>query len=154
MQWLTWRWIPGLHGLAWLEAGRLAKVPSYIVFSLLYSLPTILFLISRRLPARLLLISWGLSLFHIWLHKPVIERRIAQAQGRVEVRQVLLQALLQAALKHGGRLTVTQGVMETNATFLEVEQALQAMVASGYVYTRDNVETGVLEYVFTELSPP
>jgi hypothetical protein len=41
--------------------------------------------------------------------------------------------------------------METGATFAEVEQALHAMVASGYVYMRDNVETGVTEYVFTEL---
>ncbi|PON11859.1 hypothetical protein C2W62_42615, partial [Candidatus Entotheonella serta] len=44
--------------------------------------------------------------------KSAIERRIAQAQGQVGTRQVLMQALLQAALKHGGCLTVTQGVEE------------------------------------------
>ncbi len=152
MRWLTWSWIPGLHGITWLYAGRLAKVPSYMVFGLLYSLPTLLCLISRRPLVHFLLVSWGLSLIHLWLSKSAIERRIAQAQGQVGTRQVLMQALLQATLKHGGCLTVTQGVMETRATFLEVEQALQAMVASGYVYMRDNVDTGLLEYVFIELS--
>ncbi len=38
MRWLTWSWIPGLHGITWLYAGRLAKVLSYMVFGLFYSL--------------------------------------------------------------------------------------------------------------------
>ncbi len=103
------------------------------------------------------LLGWSRSIF--WgayggqVADPAIEadRRIAQIQDQIGARQKLMQALLQAALKHGGCLTVTQGVMETSATFAEVEQALQAMMGSGYVYMRDNVDTGVIEYVFTEM---
>ncbi len=116
-----------------------------------HSLPTMLLVLGRPFPLRFLLVSWGLNLIHILLQKPAIDRRIAQVRGQIEDRQTLMQHLLRAALKHGGRLTVTQGVMETSATFAEVEQALQAMMASGYVYTRDNVDTGVIEYVFTEM---
>ncbi len=123
----------------------------YVAFGFIYSLPILLALVSRQLPVRFLLVTWGICLIHLLIQKPFIDRRIAQAQGRIGGRQALLQALLEAALKHGGCLTVTQGVMETRATFTEVEQALQAMVASGYVYMRDNVDTGVVEYVFTEM---
>jgi hypothetical protein len=47
---------------------------------------------------------------------------------------------------------VTQGVMETGKSFLEVERVLNQMAESGYVFTRNNPETGVLEYVFKEFS--
>jgi hypothetical protein len=62
-----------------------------------------------------------------------------------------MRVLLQAALKHRGCLSVTQGVMETGKSFQEVEQVLNEMVTSGYVFTRNNPDTGVLEYVFKEL---
>ena len=151
MHWLTWSWIPGVHWLAWLHAGRLAGEPLYYVFALIYALPTLLLLLNRQLSIRMLLLSWGICWVHLLLQQTVIHRRIAQRQGQAVSAQELMQALLRAALTHGGCLTVTQGVMDTGATFAEVEQALQAMVASGYVYMRDNVETGVTEYVFTEL---
>jgi hypothetical protein len=41
--------------------------------------------------------------------------------------------------------------METGKPFPEVEAVLQEMLASGYVFTRNHPETGVLEYVFKEL---
>lgn len=151
MHWLIWGWIPGLHWLAWLHAGRLTSEPLYYVFGLIYALPTLLLLLNRSLSIRALLLSWGICCVHLLLQQPVINRRIAQNQGKSGSTQDLMQALLRAALTHGGCVTVTQGVMDTGATFAEVEQALQAMVASGYVYMRDNVETGVTEYVFTEL---
>lgn len=151
MHWLMWSWIPGLHWLAWLHAGRLASEPLYYVFGLIYALPALLLLLNRPLSIRVLLLSWGICCVHLLLQQTVINRRIAQNQGKAGSAQDLMQALLRAALTHGGCVTVTQGVMDTGATFAEVEQALQAMVASGYVYMRDNVETGVTEYVFTEL---
>jgi hypothetical protein len=147
-----WSWFPGLHWHAWLHAGRLASEPLYYVFSLLYALPTFLLLLNRPLAIRALLLSWGICCVHLLLQKTVVDRRIAQHPGKTGSAQKLMQALLRAALTHGGCVTVTQGVMDTGATFAEVEQALQAMVASGYVYLRDNVETGVTEYVFTELA--
>lgn len=151
MHWLMWSWIPGLHWLAWLHAGRLTREPLYYVFSLIYALPILLFLLNRPLSIRALLLSWAICCVHLLLQQTVIHRRIAQHQGKAGPAQELMQALLRAALTHGGCITVTQGVMDTGATFAEVEQALHAMVASGYVYRRDNVETGVTEYVFTEL---
>ena len=151
MHWLMWSWIPGVHWLAWIYAGRLASEPLYYVYALIYALPIFLFFLSRPLSIRALLVSWGICWVHLLLQQAVIHRRIAQRQGQSDSAQELMQALLRAALTHGGCLTVTQGVMDTGATFAEVEQALHAMVASGYVYMRDNVETGVTEYVFTEL---
>jgi hypothetical protein len=151
VHWLTWSWIPGVHWLAWLHAGRLTSEPLYYVFGFIYALPMLLLLLNRPLSIRALLVSWGICWVHLLLRQSVINRRIAQSQGKSGSAQELMQALLRAALAHGGCITVTQGVMETGATFAEVEQALQAMVASGYVYMRDHVETGVTEYVFTEL---
>ena len=151
MHWLTWSWVPGIHWLAWLQAGILAREPMYYAFAFIYAVPTLMLIVSRRLSLRLLLLSWGISLIHILLQKRVIDRRLAQLQSGRGVPEALMQALLRTALNHGGCLTVTQGVMETGATFAEVEQTLQAMVAAGYVYTRDNVDTGVIEYVFTEM---
>jgi TM2 domain-containing membrane protein YozV len=60
-------------------------------------------------------------------------------------------ALLQAAATHGGRLSVTQGVMATGLGFSEVEAILQAMLKTGYVEIDNNPETGVVVYEFKEL---
>ena len=151
MHWLNWSWVPGIHWLAWLQAGILVREPMYYAFAFIYAVPTLMLILSRRLSLRLLLLSWGISLIHILFQKRVINRRLAQLQAARGVPEKLMQALLRTALNHGGCLTVTQGVMETGAPFAEVEQALQAMVAAGYVYTRDNIDTGVIEYVFTEM---
>ncbi len=59
--------------------------------------------------------------------------------------------LLRAAQKHQGRLSVTQGVMETGVPFAEVERVLQHMVKSSYVYMDNDPATGVIVYVFQEI---
>jgi hypothetical protein len=46
---------------------------------------------------------------------------------------------------------VTAGVMETGMPFADVERVLQMMVDSGYVYVDNDVETGVIMYVFKEI---
>jgi hypothetical protein len=63
----------------------------------------------------------------------------------------LMLALLRAAQKRGGRLSVTEGVMETGAPFADVERVLTLMVQSGYVYMENDPNTGVVMYVFKEL---
>ena len=63
----------------------------------------------------------------------------------------LMLGLLRAAQKHGGRLSVTAGVLETGAPFAEVERVLQAMTQSSYVYMDNDPATGVIVYVFKEL---
>lgn len=63
----------------------------------------------------------------------------------------LMLGLLRAAQKHGGRLSVTAGVIETGAPFAEVERVLKAMTQSGYVYVDNDPATGVVVYIFKEL---
>lgn len=63
----------------------------------------------------------------------------------------LMLALLRAAQKHGGRLSVTEGVMETGMPFTAVERVLSAMVEANYVYMENDPSTGVLVYIFKEI---
>jgi hypothetical protein len=107
--------------------------------------------ISRQLSLRLLLLSWLVNLVHAQIARRVIDRCIAAARKSPLSDADLMQALLQAALSHGGHLTVTQGVMATGASFQTVERILNAMVGSGYVYQRHNPDNGVLEYVFSDM---
>ena len=69
---------------------------------------------------------------------------------RLTDEELMLQ-LLRAAQKHGGRLSVTQGVIETGVLFGEVERVLQQMMKSNYVYLDNDATTGVVVYVFKEL---
>jgi hypothetical protein len=63
----------------------------------------------------------------------------------------LMLALLRAAQRHRGRLSVTEGVLETGAPFAKVERLLKTMVNSGYVYMDNDPTTGVVVYVFKEI---
>jgi hypothetical protein len=59
--------------------------------------------------------------------------------------------LLKAAATRGGKLSVTQGVMATGASFEEVEKVLNQMLKSGYVGIENHPETGIVLYDFHEL---
>jgi TM2 domain-containing membrane protein YozV len=63
----------------------------------------------------------------------------------------LMLALLRAAQQHGGRLSVTEGVIDTGVSFANVERVLQAVVKTGYVYMDNDPGTGVVVYVFKEI---
>lgn len=67
-------------------------------------------------------------------------------------REQLMIKLLKAASARGGKISVTQGVMDTEASFKEVEAALKEMVKNGYVMVGNHPETGVVIYDFVELS--
>jgi len=151
LYWFTWSYIPGLHWLAWIQAGFQARYPAYYLIGLIYALPSLLFSVARAASWRLLLLGWIVSLAHAYVQRDKINRQIAPGSSSTMPDEALRQALLNAALAHGGYLSVTQGVMATGATFTDVEQTLNTMVASGYVFTRHNPNTGVLEYVFTEM---
>ena len=73
-----------------------------------------------------------------------------KVQPRFTDDELMLQ-LLRAAQKHRGRLSVTQGVIETGVLFGEVERVLQSMVKSNYVYMDNDPATGVVVYVFKEI---
>jgi hypothetical protein len=63
----------------------------------------------------------------------------------------LMLALLRAAQQHGGRLSVTDGVLATGVPFTEVERLLKVMVNSGYVYMDNDRVTGIVVYIFKEI---
>ena len=86
-------------------------------------------------------------------HPRVAERLVSSEASRpkLEAAPPLRQRLVEAALKHGGALSVTQGVAETGLTFEEIESELRQLVATGYVDVDNAPHTGVVIYRFTEL---
>jgi len=60
-------------------------------------------------------------------------------------------ALLKAAQDHGGRLSVTQGVLATGLGFAQVEALLREMMKSGYVDVENHPDSGIVLYRFLEL---
>ncbi len=60
--------------------------------------------------------------------------------------------LLKDAAKCGGKINVTQGVMSTGASFMEVEAMLKEIMKSGYARIDNDPVTGVVTYHFDELS--
>ncbi len=76
----------------------------------------------------------------------------AKLLASADPEEVMRAVLLEAASKHGGKLTVTQGVMASGKTFKEVENALDDMAKSGYVGIDNDPDTGAVVYVFGELA--
>lgn len=66
-------------------------------------------------------------------------------------RDQLMMQLVRAAEVRGGKLSVTQGVMETGAGFTEVEAMLKDMLRTGYVDICNDPVSGVVLYEFKEL---
>lgn len=63
----------------------------------------------------------------------------------------LMVKLLKAAATKGGKISVTQGVMATGASFAEVESALKELLKTGYVSIDNDPVTGIVVYDFHEL---
>jgi TM2 domain-containing membrane protein YozV len=68
-----------------------------------------------------------------------------------ETSDALRMQLVQAAAKHGGHLSVTQGVMATGKSFQQIEDTLDDMVKSGYVSIDNDENTGIVIYRFGQL---
>jgi len=68
-----------------------------------------------------------------------------------KVKPLTLQ-LLKLAKRNQGRLTVTDCVLETEATFADVEKSLTALVKSGYAHVTNDDKTGVVIYEIPELT--
>ena len=71
--------------------------------------------------------------------------------SEAEIQEQVMVKLLHAAQGRGGKLSVTQGVMDTGYGFSEVEATLKSMVKSGYVVAHNDPITGVVMYDFVEL---
>lgn len=89
------------------------------------------------------------------LNQPAIERVVPTSVMPVAMPQPkqhqLAVKLVKAAQARGGTLSVTQGVIDTDASFSEVEESLRNLVKTGYVDTYNDVKTGVVLYHFREL---
>ncbi|MBF2026857.1 MAG: NINE protein [Oscillatoriales cyanobacterium C42_A2020_001] len=87
--------------------------------------------------------------------QPVIQRVVAHEfappPAVIPTRDRLVVQLVRAAHSRNGKLSVTQGVMDTEANFVEVEAALRGLVKTGYVDIYNDPETGVVMYDFREL---
>ena len=60
--------------------------------------------------------------------------------------------LLKLAKRNQGRLTVTDAVLETEATFADVEHELKELVKSGYATVGNDAVSGVVFYEIPELT--
>ena len=88
----------------------------------------------------------GISAAGVPFSQPVIVSTVVKPS-----RDQLMVLLLKAAAVRNGKLSVTQGVMDTGASFGEVEAVLKEMVKSGYVRVDNHPDTGVVIYDFLEL---
>lgn len=59
--------------------------------------------------------------------------------------------LLKAAQKRGGKISVTQAVLDTGASFPDVEKVLNEMVKRGYADPENDPSSGIVIYNFLEL---
>lgn len=88
----------------------------------------------------------GLSADGIPLTQPAIALTIpAPTPERLTLK------VIKAASARGGKLSVTQAVLDTGASFAEVEATLKEMVKRGYVHIDNHPVTGVVVYDFVEL---
>ncbi|MEM6402289.1 MAG: NINE protein [Cyanobacteria bacterium P01_D01_bin.116] len=67
-------------------------------------------------------------------------------------QETLMIELLKSAEKRSGKLSVTQGVLDTGAKFSQVEATLKEMHKSGYVGIGNNPDNGAVTYIFHELT--
>jgi hypothetical protein len=84
------------------------------------------------------------------IHRLVTHEFAPTAIARPTPHQLTLK-LLKAAHSRGGKLSVTQGVLDTEATFAEVEATLRELAKTGYVHVYNDPETGIVMYEFREL---
>ena len=79
-----------------------------------------------------------------------IAHRESRIGTQLNENQLKVQ-LLKAAAARGGKLSVTQAVMDLGISFAEAEAALRDMLSTGYVEITNDLETGVILYDFKEL---
>lgn len=91
----------------------------------------------------------GVSPLGVPLDVPVTTSQVYQS-GKKATKPLSLR-LLKAAEKNGGKISVTKGVLATEASFEEVEKSLKEMLKSGYVSIDNDPNNGVVIYHFHEL---
>ncbi len=128
-------------GLLWLFTFGLLGVGQVIDLVLI---PNMVDEHNTRLRAKL-----GVSEVGVPLYQPVVATSFISPKY---TRSQLMLKLLKAAENRGGILSVTQAVMDTGASFSEVETTLKEMLKTGYVEINNHPDSGVVVYHFVELS--
>lgn len=108
----------------------------------LFLIPTMAEEYERKMKAKM-----GLSSAGVPLTEPAA---IAQTVP-LPTRDRLILKLLQAARARGGKLSLTQAVMDTGVSFSEVKSVLQEMAVAGHVSIGNDPATGIVIYQFNEL---
>jgi TM2 domain-containing membrane protein YozV len=126
-------------GLLWLFTGGIFGIGQFVDLLLI---PNMVNEYEENLRAKA-----GLSSLGVPVNQPAIASQVYSPTGNQ-----LVVALIQAAEKKGGALTVTQGVSATGASFAEVESTLKEMLKSGYVRIDNDPITGAVTYNFDELN--
>lgn len=73
------------------------------------------------------------------------------AAPKVPPAELMRMKLLDAARRHGGMISVSQGVMATGKSFKQVESALDEMAVSGFVDIDNDPQSGAVVYTFAEM---
>ncbi|MBW4592834.1 MAG: TM2 domain-containing protein [Brasilonema angustatum HA4187-MV1] len=126
-------------GILWLLTGGVLGIGQFVD---LFIIPNMVDEQQMRLRAKA-----GLSPLGVPLNQPAVATQVYRSP-----QEKLTMELLKAAEKRGGQLTVTQAVMETGATFAEVEAVFREMLKSGYVKIDNDPDTGAVTYHFDELN--
>jgi len=147
-------WIFGAAGVHRLYNRKIASGILYLVTWGFFGIGQIIDLVlipemvdEHNLKARL---KMGVSPYGVPL-PPQDAIALTQANAPL-TRDQLMMKLAQAAVQHGGKLSVTQAVLATEQNFSAVEATLKEMVQSGYVAIENHPETGIILYNFVELS--
>lgn len=82
--------------------------------------------------------------------QPAVTQTLTPAEQPLTEAQ-LKRLLLHSAQAHGGRISVTQGVLDTGADFPEVESALLGLAKKGHADIQNDPHTGAVVYTFPEL---
>jgi len=125
-------------GLLWLSTFGLFGIGQLVD---LFLIPNMVDDYNTKLKARM-----GISAAGVPLWQPVVASTVVKP-----TREQLMVKLLKAAEARGGKLSVTQAVMDTGASFAEVEAILKEMLKKGYVGVDNHPDTGVVIYQFLEL---
>ena len=125
-------------GLLWLFTWGFFGVGQFVDF---FMIPTMVEEHDLELRAR-----HGLSPNGVPLSRPTITATATHPDY-----DKLMVKLLKAARDQGGKISVTQGVLDTEASFAEVEAALKQIVKAGYARVDNHPITGAVIYHFLEL---